>query len=208
MSNARFGSGSRFTSKANQSTAEGLAARGIPTKDADTASADKASKSDDAKADNVKAAQSKATQSKATDNGKRADTKPVNDAQQSERERGKTPTKQSEQGRPGGAKGSKSSGKGAADAIRNGIAALVWLVAVLAAVVLAVGALLAALDANPDNSIVDFFRALAHNIDGPFWNVVTFDGDNARTKELVVNWGLAAVAYLIVGKILDRIIRP
>jgi len=98
--------------------------------------------------------------------------------------------------------------KGGTDAVRNRIAALVWLVAVLAAVVLAVGALLQALDANDANSIVQFFNAAARDIDGPFRDVFRFDGDNARTKEILVNWGLAAVAYLIAGKILDRVIRP
>jgi hypothetical protein len=98
--------------------------------------------------------------------------------------------------------------KGGADAIRNRVAALVWLVAVLAAVVLAVAALLQALDANPDNTIVQFFNDAARDIDGPFKDVFNFDGDNAKTKEILVNWGLAAVAYLVVGKVLDRIIRP
>jgi len=103
---------------------------------------------------------------------------------------------------------SMSKVKGGADAIRNRVAALVWLIAVLAAAILAVGALLVALDANPENDVVDFFRTLARDIDGPFSDVFTFDGDNAQTKERLVNWGLAAIAYLVVGKILDRIIRP
>jgi len=98
--------------------------------------------------------------------------------------------------------------EGGADAVRNRIAALVWLVAVLAAVVLAVGALLQALNANDANSIVQFFNGAASDIDGPFRDVFRFDGDNAETKDILVNWGLAAVAYLIAGKILDRIIRP
>ena len=35
-----------------------------------------------------------------------------------------------------------------------------------------------------------------------------FSGKNAETKEALLNWGLAALAWLIGGRILDRIIRP
>ncbi len=92
-----------------------------------------------------------------------------------------------------------------------------WLVAVLAAVVLAVGALLYALDANMKNDIVKGVLNLAATIDGPFWRIFEFFQDKKgaggkqvhdATKEHLVNWGLAAVAYLVVGRILDRVIRP
>ena len=33
-------------------------------------------------------------------------------------------------------------------------------------------------------------------------------GKNAETKDALLNWGLAAVTWLIAGRILDRIIRP
>ncbi len=93
------------------------------------------------------------------------------------------------------------------DALRNRIASVVWLVAVVCAVILALGALLISLEANPDNSLVVWVTDAAKRLDGPFANVFQFDGDNARTKERLVNWGLAALAYLIVGRVLDRIIR-
>jgi hypothetical protein len=92
--------------------------------------------------------------------------------------------------------------------LRNLIASIVWLVAVLGAVVLALGALLFALDAaNPDNSAVRFFIRTGRQLVGPFASVFEF-GKNESGKEHLVNWGLAAVVYLIVGKVLDRIIRP
>ena len=93
------------------------------------------------------------------------------------------------------------------DALRNRIASIVWIVAVLCAVVLALGALLISLDANPDNALVEFVTDAAKRLDGPFANVFEFDGENARTKARLVNWGLAALAYLIVGRVADRIIR-
>jgi hypothetical protein len=101
--------------------------------------------------------------------------------------------------------------KKGANAIRSRIGAVVWLIAVVCALFLAIGALLIALDANRDNSIVTFVLSGADTLDGPFSRdngLFTFDGRNAETKSALVNWGLAAVAYLIVGKILDRIIRP
>lgn len=107
--------------------------------------------------------------------------------------------------------------KKGSDIARSRIASLVWLLAVLAAIVLAVGALLVALDANRDNAIVAFVLDTARKIDGPFWRIFEFTKDakgpgdrqvHDVTKEVLVNWGLAAVAYLIAGRILDRIIRP
>lgn len=106
--------------------------------------------------------------------------------------------------------------KAGSDLIRNRIASVVWLTAVLAAVVLAMGALLIALDANPENAIVAAFLDLAKKIDGPFWRVFDFYRENKRgartgpdpVQNHLVNWGLAAVAYLIGGRILDRVIRP
>lgn len=101
--------------------------------------------------------------------------------------------------------------KAGSDAVRNRIASLVWLVAVVCALFLAVGALLVALDANRDNTIVTFVLDMADKLDGPFSRdngVFTFEGKDGETKGALVNWGIAAVVYLVAGKILDRIIRP
>ena len=101
--------------------------------------------------------------------------------------------------------------KAGTDAVRNQLASLVWLVAVICALFLAVGALLIALKANQDNALVAFVLDGADLLDGPLnreTGVFTFDGANAATKSALVNWGIAAVVYLLIGKILDRIIRP
>lgn len=98
--------------------------------------------------------------------------------------------------------------KGAVDGVRERVAAIVWILTVIAAVILAAGALLIALDANPNNDLVDSVIGWAGDLDGPFNNMFTFDGENAATKEALVNWGLAAVAWLIGGKIASSIIRP
>ena len=99
-----------------------------------------------------------------------------------------------------------------ANLVRSRLASLVWLVAVVCALFLAVGALLIALKANQDNAIVSFVLDVADRLDlGVFsreQGIFTFDGKNAETRNALVNWGIGAVAYLVAGKVLDRIIRP
>ena len=96
--------------------------------------------------------------------------------------------------------------------LRVRLAQVVWLIAVVCALFLAVGALLIALDANPDNALVKFVIDVADTVDlGVFSRdngIFTFEGGDAATKNALTNWGLAAVAYLVVGRILERIIRP
>jgi hypothetical protein len=103
---------------------------------------------------------------------------------------------------------SRSQVAAAVSGVRERVAAIVWILTVVAAVILAAGALLIALDANPNNDLVDRVVTWAGDLDGPFNNMFTFDGDNAATKEALVNWGLAAVAWLVGGKIVSSIIRP
>lgn len=102
--------------------------------------------------------------------------------------------------------------KAGATTVRNKLASLVWLAAVVCALFLAVGALLIALEANEDNTVVDFVVSGASYLDGPFSlrdGIFTFPDDEAgRVRSALTNWGIAAVVYLLIGKILDRIIRP
>ncbi len=96
--------------------------------------------------------------------------------------------------------------KATANAARTKVASLVWLVAVICALFLAVGALMVALNMNQDNSIVAFVTDVAHKLD--FGDFKKFHGKNADVKAALTNWGIAAVIYLVIGKVLDRIIRP
>jgi len=93
-----------------------------------------------------------------------------------------------------------------ANAVRSRIASLVWLVAVVCALFLAVGALLIALDMNQANPIVGFICDTARKLD--FGSFKDFTGKNAHVKSVLTNWGIAAVIYLVAGKVLDRVIRP
>lgn len=97
---------------------------------------------------------------------------------------------------------------GAVNGVRERLAAIVWIVTVVFAVILAAGALLIALEANPTNDLVEQVTDWAADLDGPFNDLFTFDGDNALKKNALVNWGLAAAAWLVGGKIVSSIIRP
>ena len=116
-------------------------------------------------------------------------------------------------GRPGDDKrGDRKTGPSTFTTIRTRIAQLVWLLFVVCALFLAVGALLVALDANVDNPLVAFVLDGADAVDlGVFSRengIKEFTGDNADTKNALFNWGIGAIAYLVVGRIVDRVIRP
>ncbi len=96
--------------------------------------------------------------------------------------------------------------------MRAKVAQLLWLGCALCALLLAVGALLIALDANQKNDLVDFVLQAADTVDlGVFSRkdgIKQFRGDGADVKNALFNWGLGAIAWLVVGRILDRIIKP
>jgi hypothetical protein len=96
--------------------------------------------------------------------------------------------------------------------IRTRVGQLVWLVCVVCALFLAIGALTYALDANPDNGLVTFVRDGANAVDlGVFSlenGIKEFVGKNSDTKNALFNWGLGAVFWLVLGRVLERIIRP
>ncbi len=185
----------------------------------DTTSSDPSSdtpSSDGASADRLPSSRRPASSSSKPTAGKRADRAPAHAGTKSQKPAAPQPSRhaaETSDSRPKASRGDKAKaavgaiGEGS-NRLRNLIASIVWLVAVLAAVVLALGALLYALDAaNPDNGVVQFFIGIGKRLVGPFANVFEF-GKGESGKEHLVNWGLAAVVYLIIGKVLDRIIRP
>jgi hypothetical protein len=99
--------------------------------------------------------------------------------------------------------------------LRRTTASVVWLAAVLAALSLSMGALLIALGADQHEEAVRLVLRGAGAIDGPFWQLFRFHQRTAGgrlvpddAKDHLVNWGLAALAYLTVGRVADRVIRP
>jgi hypothetical protein len=69
-----------------------------------------------------------------------------------------------------------------------------------------------AFDANSQNALVRLVLDGADAVDlGVFSRangIKEFTGEDAEVKNALLNWGLGAVAYLVVGRILDRVIRP
>ena len=95
---------------------------------------------------------------------------------------------------------------------RTRIAQVIWLLFVVAALFLAVGALCVALDFNEKNALVQFAVDGADAVDlGVFSRddgIKQFTGDGAETKNALFNWGLGAIAWLVVGRVVERIVRP
>ncbi|KAA1419620.1 hypothetical protein F0U44_08000 [Nocardioides humilatus] len=80
------------------------------------------------------------------------------------------------------------------------------------ALVLAAAAFSFALDANVNNDLVKLVRDLANAFDLGFFDldepVKRFKNPNSDVKTALFNYGIAAVVYLIVGRFLERLIRP
>ncbi len=90
--------------------------------------------------------------------------------------------------------------RGAA-AARHALARIIDVITLLVVVTIALGIVLVLLKANPDNAIVDAIREAAKYLSKPFDAI--FEMDKRRT-EIAVNWGIAAVVYLIAGRVLAR----
>jgi hypothetical protein len=96
--------------------------------------------------------------------------------------------------------------------VRSIVAQVVWVACSIAALFLALGALFIAFDANTDNALVKFVLEVADALDlGVFDRddgIKQWTSENAETKNALFNWGLGALVWLIVGRVLDRLIRP
>jgi hypothetical protein len=95
--------------------------------------------------------------------------------------------------------------------VRTRVAQLLWVLCVLFALFLALGALTFALSLNTDNGLVDFIRSAAGWVDlGVFSRengLKEFTGDNADVKNALFNWGIGAIFWLVLGRVLDRVVR-
>jgi len=79
------------------------------------------------------------------------------------------------------------------------IARLVRCAAWLVAVVIVAGIVLVLLSANMSNVIVRDIHDAASFLVGPFKNVLS---PKSHKADIAVNWGLAAVVYLLVGSLI------
>ena len=97
--------------------------------------------------------------------------------------------------------------------VRRSLAQWAWTICAFAALFLAVGALLVAIGANEDNTLVGTVLNVADFCDlGVFDRskpIVEFeDAASRETKVALLNWGVAALCWLIVGRVLNRVIAP
>jgi hypothetical protein len=84
------------------------------------------------------------------------------------------------------------------------LARVVMLIAGLVFLVLAIGILLIVLGANQGNAVVQAVTSAARWLAGPFNGLFTFGGSITSTA---INWGIAAVVYLIIGAVIAGILR-
>jgi hypothetical protein len=86
---------------------------------------------------------------------------------------------------------------------RASIARAVLLLAAAAALVLVLAILLVVLEANRSNELVQLVRDAAGILAGPFDDLFTLDSNKA---EKAVNWGIAAVVWLALGRLIARLL--
>jgi hypothetical protein len=86
---------------------------------------------------------------------------------------------------------------------RASIARIIILIATVVAAVLILGIVLVLLEANRSNDIVHFVREAASFLAGPFDGLFKLDNNKL---EKAVNWGLAAVVWYAVGRLIARLL--
>lgn len=116
-------------------------------------------------------------------------------------------------GRKPDRKADQKAGAVALTRVRLVTARVILLVFTFTAAMLALGALLVALrhNINTDNPVVEAIIRFCDLVDGPFGRdtgIFQFHGANEVAKEALVNWGIAALVYLLVGRLLARVVRP
>lgn len=94
-----------------------------------------------------------------------------------------------------------SGGVGRASAL---VATLITFVATLIAIIFALHIVFVVFSANPDNPIVVFVRDLAQRLAFFFRDLFLPQDERLR---VLVNYGLAAIAYLVVGRFVAGLIR-
>ena len=86
---------------------------------------------------------------------------------------------------------------------RASIARAVILAATLVAAILVLGIVLVVLEANASNDLVQVVREAASFLAGPFDGLFTLD---SNTAEKAVNWGIAAVVWYALGRLIVRLL--
>jgi hypothetical protein len=102
-----------------------------------------------------------------------------------------------------------------ADKLRIILSRVVWFIFVTCALVLAVSALLITVDANDKNSLVKLFYDIADGVDLGFFDLdkpikeFTDGSEDANLRKTALfNYGIGAILYLIVGRVVEKLIHP
>jgi uncharacterized membrane protein len=69
--------------------------------------------------------------------------------------------------------------------------------------IIVIGILLYVLEANEANPVVGFMLSTAAFLVGPFRHLFEFADNNVQ---VALNWGIAAIVYLIVGIVIARVL--
>lgn len=85
----------------------------------------------------------------------------------------------------------------------HGAARVIGAIAAAIATVIVVGILLTVLEANRSNDVVALVLDAARWLVGPFKGL--FDLDSQKLQ-VAVNWGLAAAVYLLIGRLVARLL--
>src|SRR5215470_12610338 len=94
-----------------------------------------------------------------------------------------------------------STGQRRGNDVGVGISALIWLIAVVAAVIIILHIVFVLFSANTGNTFVSFIADAARNLAWFFRDLFTLKD---KKLEVVVNYGLAVVVYLAVGRVIAR----
>ena len=86
----------------------------------------------------------------------------------------------------------------------GGLARVIEVVVAVVAAIIAVGVLLVVLEANRSNDLVDAIHSAALWLVGPFKDMFPLDD---RKLEVAVNWGLALLVYVLVGRFVAGLLR-
>lgn len=83
------------------------------------------------------------------------------------------------------------------------LARLIRAIAGLVAAVIVVAILLRLFSANPHNVVVSDIHDVAQTLVGPFKNILSV---GSAKGSMALNWGLAALVYLVVGHVIANLI--
>lgn len=99
------------------------------------------------------------------------------------------------------------------DKVRAQVARALQLACTAIAIITALAAISIAVrgSINNGNVLVEFARDVAGFFDGPLARqdgIFNFTGESAITRNALVNWGIAAVVWFFIGRILSLLVRP